>query len=113
MIELQPCPFCGGNATLKHDVTVPGYSYIECESCFTKSPQFYRSFERASDEDAKAFWNRRMADERIGTWKLVGAGKSGKGGIWICTACGKSPLHTSNYCPNCGAKMEVDNGKTH
>lgn len=105
MIELKPCPFCGGNAELKHDVTAPGYSYIECESCSTKSPRFARSFDSSSDEDAKTFWNRRKTDERFGTWELIGADKNGNGGLWRCTACRKCRPHVSNYCPNCGATM--------
>lgn len=35
----------------------------------------------------------------------------GRGNCWRvieCSECGKSVLAESNYCPNCGAKMEVE-----
>ena len=39
---------------------------------------------------------------RHGQWKMVGANKRQKGGVWVCTACNKSPC-----CPNCGAQMDL------
>lgn len=62
MIELKPCPFCGGTAKIWHDPDGPGYSYVECEKCRMKSVRFMRAFERASDEAAAAFWNRRVTE---------------------------------------------------
>lgn len=61
-LELKPCPFCGGTAKIRHDSDGPGYSYVECEKCHMKSTRFMRLFERSSDEDAKAFWNRRVTE---------------------------------------------------
>lgn len=60
VIELKPCPFCGGTAKIRHDYDGNGYSYVECEKCHMKSTRFMRLFERSSDEAAKAFWNRRV-----------------------------------------------------
>lgn len=40
-----------------------------------------------------------------GKWKLVGADKHGRGGIFVCLACDKCYPFTRDYCPNCGAKM--------
>lgn len=40
-----------------------------------------------------------------GKWKLVGADKHGRGGIFVCLACDKCYPFTCDYCPNCGAKM--------
>ena len=57
--ELKPCPFCGGKAVLSHDHTGLGASYIRCEKCGTESIRFIKSFEIASDDRAKQFWNRR------------------------------------------------------
>lgn len=105
MDGLKPCPFCGGTAKMRHDSDGPGHSYVECEKCHMESVRFMRLFARSSDEDAKTFWNRRMADERVGTWELIGADQNGNGGLWRCTACGRCPLQVSNYCPNCGATM--------
>ena len=59
MIELKPCPFCGGSALLKHDFAGPGASYIKCEKCGLESVKFIKSFEIASDKEAIEFWNKR------------------------------------------------------
>ncbi len=47
---------------------------------------------------------------RHGKWKLIGADKKGRGGIWKCAGrdgCGKTYPYQCDYCPHCGAKMEV------
>ena len=59
MVELKPCPFCGGNAILAHDHTGLGMSYIRCECCGIESVHFIKSFEVASDDLAIKYWNRR------------------------------------------------------
>lgn len=49
---------------------------------------------------------------RYAEWKLIGADKLGRGGIWECTGlygCGKSFPLKCDYCPNCGAKMDLEN----
>ena len=63
MIELKPCPFCGGKALLSHDHAGIGASYVRCEKCGLESIRFLRSFEYASDDRAVEFWNRRADDE--------------------------------------------------
>lgn len=65
MAELKPCPFCGGNAVLTHDLTGPGASYIQCKKCGVESVKFIRSFSGSSDDQAIEFWNRRANDESI------------------------------------------------
>lgn len=40
-----------------------------------------------------------------GEWKLIGAGKTGRGGIWYCTRCEKCYPYTCDFCPRCGAPM--------
>lgn len=48
---------------------------------------------------------------RHAEWKLIGADKLGRGGIWECTGlygCGKSFPLKCDYCPNCGAKMDLE-----
>ena len=34
-----------------------------------------------------------------GEWKLIGAGKTGRGGIWYCTRCEKCYPYTCDFCP--------------
>ena len=60
--ELKPCPFCGGNAVLRHEHTGCGFSYIECEYCGLVSVKFAKAYDRASDVDAMNYWNRRAED---------------------------------------------------
>lgn len=54
-----------------------------------------------------------VAPVRQELWVLIGADKRGRGGIWKCTACNKSYPHKCDFCPNCGAEMdlEVDDGR--
>lgn len=34
------------------------------------------------------------------------------GALWYaCSECGETEFHATNYCPNCGAKMESDDKK--
>jgi len=53
MIELKPCPFCGGKAEIM-GVT---YVYIECPDCGVKT-RGYRD-----EEDAIETWNRRVGED--------------------------------------------------
>ena len=64
MNELKPCPFCGGKASLRHDHTGIGTSYVQCEKCGLESIKFIKSFECASDDRAAEFWNRRYDDDK-------------------------------------------------
>lgn len=42
-----------------------------------------------------------------GRWELFGADKRGRGGVFNCTACNRCRPTKSDYCPNCGAKMDL------
>ena len=41
-----------------------------------------------------------------GRWRLVG--EFGFNDCYICSECGKIAMNDSNYCPNCGAKMDKE-----
>lgn len=41
-----------------------------------------------------------------GYWILRGADKRGRGGIWMCSACGEYEQYKKIRCPYCGAKMD-------
>ena len=51
-MELKPCPFCGGRATLEGN----DYFWVECTSCDAMT--------RGSEDKQKAIeaWNRRAED---------------------------------------------------
>lgn len=38
--------------------------------------------------------------QKVGRWEDYSAG-------WMCSNCGAIKLNDTNYCPNCGARMEV------
>lgn len=40
-----------------------------------------------------------------GEWKLIGADKRGRGGIFHCTRCRGSYPVKNDFCPHCGAPM--------
>ena len=42
---------------------------------------------------------------RRGEWEKIGADYRGQGGIWKCTACGKTYPYKCDFCPRCGAPM--------
>ena len=58
-------------------------------------------------------------EAKTGAWQWKIHGKPESGGTLgeaVCDQCGKSTFATAvkgnlNYCPNCGARMEDDNGK--
>ena len=39
-----------------------------------------------------------------GTWKHILSWKT----HWMCSECGRLSVYKENYCPSCGAKMEVN-----
>ena len=49
--------------------------------------------------------SREQVERMRGEWKLIGAGKNGRGGIWYCTRCEKCYPYKCDFCPHCGAPM--------
>lgn len=47
-----------------------------------------------------------VVEQRHGNWRLIGFDKRGRGGMYLCSACNKSYPYITDFCPNCGAKME-------
>ena len=60
--ELKPCPFCGGEAALRHEYVGDGYSYVACLKCSLVSPRFMRAFDSSSDLNATNYWNTRISE---------------------------------------------------
>lgn len=80
MIELKPCPFCGGKAAIKtssnsvdHCGLFSQFHSVQCLKCGATTASTYKSeFRRDADEfivirdgykEAATYWNRRNADE--------------------------------------------------
>ena len=60
--ELEPCPFCGGEAELMHIHAFSEQSYIICLKCGARTREFRISTERSSDQEAIEAWNRRTEE---------------------------------------------------
>lgn len=64
MSKLKPCPFCGGEAIMRHISSIMDvFSYVTCTRCGVQSPNFKVSSEYASDDKAAEAWNRRANDD--------------------------------------------------
>ena len=105
-IKLKPCPFCGGEARVmkQFESGVEVGSKIVCFDCLAN---FYQGEAWDAEGNIDA-WNQRA--ERVGEWELVDY-HFGRGGgvIYKCANCGRVANDKSNYCPNCGARMEGGN----
>lgn len=52
-----------------------------------------------------------VAPVRRGFWIISGVNPANNViGNFKCSLCARTSLDDSDYCPNCGAKMEVQNG---
>lgn len=52
-IKLEPCPFCGGLATMNKDHPTDFYFYVMCWKCHARTCSEY------TEEEAAKNWNRR------------------------------------------------------
>ena len=103
MNELKQCPFCGGKAVHLDDENI--YCY-HCGVTFLLDDFIYRG-EAEDYEEAREMaiesWNRR-ADEKLGKWTEIADS------VFECSECECCDYEASKYCPNCGAKMEDEDG---
>ena len=127
MSELEPCPFCGGEAELKRyqsgDWQVICYHTDGCimlesdlDNCYWENVQtLARQWNTRhqcglADEDYNILLDELGVSERTCEIEHVKGGA--RYDVWRCSACGyeyaESVSETSvvrNYCPNCGAKV--------
>lgn len=61
MVELKPCPFCGGEAVLFTTLTGQKH-FVECPECGAGFDQDYLWSD--TKEQAKSKWNTRTATKR-------------------------------------------------
>ena len=119
MIELKTCPFCGCGDGSLYIVTVEQHGYetvgIFCNACKQTVTLEYNEWEGLSDktkEKAIKAWNRReapSAQPKQGQWiehKWADEVNEMLVSNYECSECHHWERYDSNFCPNCGAKME-------
>lgn len=105
MTELLSCPFCGGEAFVRIDITLnPMQSRyrVGCDKNSNCHGWYGHSRYYSTEAEAIAAWNSRA--ER--TCKNVD--EYANQGFFICGNCGfgKDGIEMiTNYCPNCGRKV--------
>lgn len=62
-IELKPCPFCGGEATIDKTYNIKNSIFVTCEECFVRTQDFIAGLEYCAIDKAVEAWNRRVADK--------------------------------------------------
>lgn len=116
--ELKPCPFCGHKGA---EITVDENEYlflrysVQCQQCGAVSGR------GRTKKSASEAWNRRevpmepagdFAPVRHGRWltweeNFPGRKPSRNSGLGVfCNRCCNHADNMSDYCPNCGAKMD-------
>lgn len=102
--DLKPCPFCGGEATLKY-LETRGY-YIKCEKCGVmqtngnQKAEAYEAWNRMGNGD-KASPVERTA--KVETVEKPNVFKCGECGQYFHSTAWGSPVE---YCSRCGAKLD-------
>ena len=68
-MELKPCPFCGGDAEIRHTNDNHNKPYVACKfGCFKKPPcpvSHLITWDYKTEEEAVEAWNRRYDTEDI------------------------------------------------
>lgn len=67
LYELEPCPFCGGEATTSHGSNAAGqFFFVSCEECGCRTRDFYKWFDSENYEiKAVEAWNTRKPIDEI------------------------------------------------
>lgn len=103
MCELEPCPFCGGEAAFGAN-SCQGFEYVRCVSCKARTWSCYNTKEQAAEA-----WNTRA--ER--TCRYEHPDPHDHPGVWN-TECGNHVYWNvdnddcgipPDFCPKCGAKV--------
>lgn len=101
-IKLLPCPFCGGEAKVIENNCYTDIHSVMCKNCFSESDRYH------TQDEAIEAWNTRKPMQEVdpvvhGRW-LINCDSY----YPYCSVCKEESGHIGNYCPNCGAKMDLE-----
>lgn len=110
MTDLKPCPFCGEKYLIDYGImggTMEGFDYVQCANCGAE----IHSVHNGNHIEAVEAWNRRAETVKTQPDGDVVEVRHGK---WIedheffkCSECGYlTDYRLSNFCHDCGAKMD-------
>ena len=115
MSELKPCPFCGGEAKIRHRAFET--TSIQCERCGVETLLYEDSPSSSGKSKAKAAWNRRAqpANEPLTLEEMNALDHEPiyilhTGGKW--TMNGWHIATASSYQNHGRCDLEIDNGNT-
>jgi len=63
VIELKPCPFCGGKAAVKQFANPKNFYLIECSTCKCRTDGYQSKIDNKDEENIQInadVWNRRV-----------------------------------------------------
>ena len=108
---MKNCPFCGEEAKFEN---MGEFVVAKCEDCGAESDMIRISAEYCANEKAAEKWNQRINQPPKAHWTREDVtsydGETIKNGAAICGRCKKAffmPTDTFDYCPNCGARMDL------
>lgn len=106
MIELKPCPFCGGDNVIIRKQEHPAGTRFQavCPNCMAMVAT--GTFQ--CETQAANAWNRR-ATEKTGVWIMP------RKNMCKCSICGTAYNHSvewipDKYCSECGTRLFVEGG---
>lgn len=79
---------------------------IEFELCGGNLPEKYKAFVRRVLNDRNLIPAADMAPVVHGEWVLFLSSVTGELSLYFCSSCRAASTEKSNYCPECGAKMD-------
>lgn len=79
---------------------------IEFELCGGNLPEKYKAFVRRVLNDRNLIPAADVAPVVHGEWVLFRSSVTGELSLYFCSSCRAASTEKSNYCPECGAKMD-------